>query len=54
VRLTMLMLVPLFILSGCATSSVREQRLQCVERFIAQGVDALKARHVCQWGFELQ
>ena len=54
-KLTMLVLVPLFILSGCSSfSSLREQRLACVERFIEKGVDAVKARNVCQWGFELQ
>lgn len=39
-------------LTGCATPTIREQKFKCVERFLSQNVDALKAKEVCQWGFE--
>lgn len=41
-------------LIGCAAPTVREQKFKCVERFLGQDVDALKAKEVCQWGFERQ
>lgn len=44
--------IGLFLLIGCSTPTIREQRLRCVERFLGQNVDALKAKEVCQWGFE--
>ena len=49
--LLLLCMVTLGSITGCATS-LRERKLQCVERFLDKSVDALKSRDVCQWAYE--
>lgn len=46
----------LALFASCASPvvSIKEQKLRCIERFLAQNVDALKAKEVCSWGFERQ
>jgi hypothetical protein len=47
-------------LASCASKKVvipkkksfRDLKMECVERFLGQGVDPIKAKEVCDWSFK--